>query len=195
MPFKLVFVAATPDAYVLHGEKKLRGLDFLTTASSLLRRVIDDCVTQEHKTFSDRKYYCMAVPNGVAVDSGKFEKSDVCYVLVKDNYLKNYIFYSAEYRCGRSGCSYPFVYKDSVVLTSHVDELAVIQKWIDLGYPGAISISGGTDDPDNPSSGDEETTTIYDIPVVQETTDVKNPTDGYTVFDIIEGADLNTNNQ
>ena len=195
MPFKLVFVAASPDQYVLHGEKKLRGLDFLTTASGLLRRVVDDCVTQEHKTFADRSYYCCAIPNRVAIDSGKYENTDVYYVLVKDNYLKSFLFYSADFRCGRNGANYPFVYKDTVTITSHIDELALIQKWMDLGYPAAISIAGGTEDPDNPSTEDPGTTTLYDIPVVQDVSDVKNPTDGYTVFDIIEGANLDTNNQ
>lgn len=194
MAFKLVFIAASPDQYVLHGEKKLSGLDFLTTAGGLLRRVINDNVGQEHRVFPNRKYYCVAIPSRVAIESGKYEKNDVAYVLVKDNYLSSFIFYSAEFRCGRSATTYPFIYKDTVVLTSHVDELALIQKWIELGYPDTISVSGGVDDPDNPSDVDDPTT-IVDIPIVQNTSDIKNPCDGSTVFDIIEGVSLDTNNQ
>lgn len=193
MAFKLVFMAASPDQYVLHGETKMSGLDFLTTAGGLLRRVVNDNVGQEHRVFSNRKYYCVAIPSRVAIESGKYETSDVAYVLVKDNYLKPYIFYSAEFRCGRSATTYPFIYKDTVVLTSHVDELALIQKWAELGYPDSISISGGVEDPDNPSVDDP--TSITDIPIVQEASDIKNPCNGLTVFDIIEGVDLSTNNQ
>ena len=127
MAFKLVFMAASPDQYVLHGETKMSGLDFLTTAGGLLRRVINDNVGQEHRVFSKRKYYCVAIPSRVAIESGKYETSDVAYVLVKDNYLKPYIFYSAEFRCGRSATTYPFIYKDTVVLTSHIDTQCFVQ--------------------------------------------------------------------
>ena len=69
----------------------------------------------------------------------------------------------------------------------------MIQKWAELGYPDSISISGGVEDPDNPSVDDP--TQIADIPIVQEASDIKNPCNGLTVFDIIEGVDLSTNNQ
>ena len=159
-----------------------------------MRRIVDDNINQEHRTFTDRKYYCMAIPNRVAIDSGKYDNSDVFYVTVRDNYLKPYIFYSAEMRCGRNATAYPFIYKDSVIITSHIDELALVEKWIELGYPSIISLTGGVEDPDDPTTPDDPSspTTIQDIPVVQDASDVKNPADGFTVFDIVE---LDTNNQ
>lgn len=193
MPFKLVFVAANPEQYVFCNEKKLRGLEFLTTAGSLLRRVLDDGISQQHQMLGNRKYYCVAIPNRVAIDSGKYEDTEVFYVHVRNDWLKQFIFYSAEMRCGRNAKNYPFTYKDSVVVTSHIDELAAVERWIELGYPTCIGINPDDPeyvDPDNPSGLD-------DILLVNDVTEVKRPCDGMTVFDIIEepAVDLNTNNQ
>lgn len=198
MPFKLVFCAASPDKFVIKDDKKLKGLEFLTTAGTLLRRVVDECVAQEHRTLPNRQYYCVAIPSRVAADSEKYDNTDTFYVMVSNNYLKNYVFYSADFQCARNQSSFPFAYKDRVVITSHVDELALVQKWIDLGYPATINVSsdGSDTDAEYPTDPDTGATGISGIPVVQEASDVKNPKDGYTVFDIIEDAsNLNTNNQ
>lgn len=209
MPFKLVFVAANPDGYVLKDEKKLRGLEFMMTAGGLLRRVLDDCVSQEHKTLGDRKFYCLAIPNRVAIESEKYEDTDTYYVHVKNDWLKQFIFYSAEYRCGRNAKNYPFMYKDTVMLTSHIDELALVERWIELGYPTYIGVSvgggsgsgsgsgGGSGSGDGPNTPDH-VYQLADIPLVDSVNEVAEPCDGTTVFDVIEGieiSDLDTRNQ
>ena len=151
MAFTLVFCAEGPKNRVLHGDRPLKGLDFLDTAGSIMRRAIDGCSAQEHKTFGDIRNYSVRVPENVAIDSGRFENEDVVYVYVCDNWLKQFIFYSAEMRKGRNSRTYPFQCKDTIVITSHVDELAALQAWAELKYPKYIGIN-----PNEPPKGEGE---------------------------------------
>lgn len=183
MAFRLIICTKIPGKKVLTAEKPLLGVDFFTTATECLRKSIPDNVNMQHKTFGALDKYIITLPGQIAFESRCFESNNDAYLIVPEGYLNKYIFYIA---CESSGTSrsYPFSMGNSVTITSRIDEIAVIQSWVDAGYPDEIR-DAATDNSD-----------ISSIPIVDDTSEL-DPCKLYpncTVLDRIEVANPEANN-
>ena len=182
MGFRLILCTKLPGKKVLKAEKTLSGVDFFTTATECLRKAIPDNITMSHKTFGDLDKYIIQLPAQIAFESGAFESNNDAYLIVPEDYLKAYIFYVA---CETSSQrrTYPFSYGNSVTLTSRIDEIAVIQSWVDAGYPEEIR------------DANSDASDISNIPIVDDTSDIDlcKLYPNCTVLDRIEDANKDIN--
>ena len=147
MEFKLILVPETPDKLILKTEKPLAGLSFIEQASACLRRSLDTKSRMRHNTLGAIAQYEVLVPQAVAIESCKFDTKNVVYVPCEENFLKKFIFYGATIgKCGTGRPVYPY-YSDEVVLSSYIDELAIIDVWRNRDFPDKLTINlGGYDD-------------------------------------------------
>lgn len=170
MEFKLILVPETPDKLLLKPETPLAGLTFIEHASACLRRSLDTTQRMRHSTLGAVAQYELLVPQAIAIESCRFGNTNTIYVPCEENFLKKFIFYGAT--LGRSSTRrnvYPY-YTDEIVLTSYIDELAIIEIWRNRDYPDKLTINlGGYDD----------------IPLVPDTDVVDGPNIGDLVLDDI----------
>ena len=165
MNFTLTLVPTSPDEFVLYAEKPLSGLAFVEAASGCLRRNLDSTTKMRHSTLGNVASYKISVPQAIAIESGWFENKADRYIRCEAGFLDDYIFHGASMSTtGTKRTSYPF-YQGEVVLSSYVDELAVLDTWRSRGYPETLTVklqSNGfqldlvadADDIDNPNIGD-----------------------------------------
>lgn len=146
MAFQLKLVPHDADDCVLENETPISGIEFLSRASSLLRKSVDGCSSMRHQTLGQLHSYTINVPDSVATASGRFENCMEMYVVVENNILSDFIFYTASI----NQCNPSLLYrnmpcaaynKNDVVLYSNIDELAFIDTWMSLGYPDNMSRS------------------------------------------------------
>lgn len=153
MEFKLILAPTTRNDCLLKNETVLNGLNLVMVAANCLRRNLDGNTNIRHQALGTINEYSISVPQAIAVESGWYETSNEMTILVPNNFLRNYIFYMANMNTvsTRRSC-YPY-YQNSIVVTSYIDELAVLDTWKKLGYgdkikaediqDGAIDTSGG----------------------------------------------------
>jgi hypothetical protein len=164
MEFKLILVPETPDKKILKAEKPLAGLAFIEAASECLRRNLDGKSRMRHETLGAVAQYEISVPQAVAIESGVFATTNTVYIPCEENFLADYIFYGAT--IGKTSTrrqTYPY-YTDEIVLSTYVDELAVIDVWRNRNFPTKLTIHLSTDIPmvdeadednvNNPNVGD-----------------------------------------
>lgn len=173
MEFKLVLVPKTPDEYLLNGEKSLCGLAFVEKASRCLRRNLDLKSKTRHNTLGRIAKYEISVPQAIAIESGWFDQKSVRYITCEANVLESYIFYGASMSTATNRPSYPW-YSDEVVLSSYIDELAILDTWRSRGYPKTLTVEYM---PDQVVGGQ--------IPIVPDADDVQNPNLGDLILDDI----------
>lgn len=145
MEFKLRIEADRPTNgdLVLAAETPLSGLQFVQEVGKCLRRSIDHVAKARHYTLGALVTYEMAVPQQMAIESGKFNDSDTYTLIVEHGLLSNFIFYCATIHTGPAGrrC-YPFT-NNEATLSSQIDELAFLNAWAEAGYPSRLMMSGG----------------------------------------------------
>ena len=142
MEFKLILCAKNPSEVVLTPETPLAGLNFIQVAAQCLRRSLDGLTTMRHDTLGTLATYTITVPQALAIESGVFEDSQEFYCVVPNNFLKDYVFYMASMnRAATRKVGYPY-YQDSIVITSYIDELAVLDAWKNNSFTDHI-LTGG----------------------------------------------------
>lgn len=139
MNFKLILVPETPDKALLYPETPLSGLAFIEEASACLRRNLDNQSRCRHQTLGTITQYEISVPQAIAIESERYKTTDTFYLVCESDVLKRFIFYGASMTKMRGGRCYPY-YSDEVVLTSYIDELAIIDLWRERGYPDKIQL-------------------------------------------------------
>lgn len=151
MEFKLKLVPALPGQLVLGAEKPYEGFKFLAEAAKCLRRSLDSSVRHRHQVMGPLHTYNVVVPQTIAMSSNFFETANERYVTVENEFLNDFIFHTAMYTYGKGNrCYYPF-YQDEVVLMSFIDELAVVDTWMQQGYPETLTkVSSDPTVPENP---------------------------------------------
>lgn len=142
MKFTLKLVSVTPDALVLAPETPLSGVKFLEEAGRCLRRNLDGTARCRHQTMGALSTYEISVPQHLAIESGYFENASSRYIPCEHAFLNKFIFHAANYSFASGGnrCYYPY-YSDELVLTSYIDELAVLDTWRSRGYPDKLDIT------------------------------------------------------
>jgi len=176
MEFKLILVPKTPDEYLLYAERPIRGLAFVEKASRCLRRNLDSKTKTRHTTLGSIARYEISVPQALAVESGWFDEKSERYLTCEAGILAKYIFYGASMSTTANRPSYPW-YSDEIVLTSYIDELAILDTWRSRGYPANLTV-------------DLEIEGGMNFPVVGDADDVKNPQDGDIVLDDLTNDDI-----
>lgn len=161
MEFVLKLVPALPGQLVLGAEKPYEGFKFLEEAAKCLRRSLDSSIRHRHQVMGPLSTYNVVVPQAIAVSSNFFEMDNEQYVTVENEFLNDFIFHTAMYTHGRGNrCYYPF-YQDEVVLMSFIDELAVVDAWMQQGYPEALTkVNPDPSVPENPDQSDPDTEAI-----------------------------------
>lgn len=146
MPFQLKLVPHTAAEHVLENEIPISGVEFLEKASALLRKSIDGCTNMRHITLGTLSSYTINIPDDVAIRSGKFENNMSMYVVVENDLLKDFIFYTATMmtNCSTASVTYrhicaPYNGNGGVLLHSNIDELAFVDTWVKLNYPETMT--------------------------------------------------------
>ena len=175
MEFKLVLVAKSPEEFILHAEKPLAGLKFMEIAVKCLHRNLDTQTRMRHNTLGNISRYEISVPQSVAIESGWFTEKNVRYIYCDENTLSKYIFYGAAMStCGTRRSCYPYM-QDEIVLTSYIDEIAILNVWRNRGYPDEFNYDYDSD---------------FDIDIVPDADDVDGPDVGDMVLDdLLQGKD------
>ena len=144
MQFNLVLVAARPDELILTAETPLAGVKFLEEAGRCLRRNLDCGSKYRHQTIGNLSTYTISVPQQIAIESTWFEAKSTRYLTVSHGFLNSYIFHAATFSYGTANRTYYPYYQNEIVLTSLIDELAVLDFWRENGYPAVLTAEGGS---------------------------------------------------
>lgn len=139
MQFNLVLIAARPDELILTAETPLAGVSFLEEAGRCLRRNLDGSSKYRHQTLGNLSTYTISVPQQIAIESGWFDSKSTRYLTLSHGFLNDYIFHAANFTYGTANRTYYPYYQNEIVLTSLVDELAVLDCWREKGYPAVLS--------------------------------------------------------
>lgn len=163
MSFKITLVPPIPSEAVLCAEKPINGLEFISIAESCLRRVVGCCEPQTHNTLGRLTNYPIQLTEEMAIASGLFETTNEVYVIVPNDALKKFLFYTAEKRSSTAGTTvsrvYPY-YKTGTILHSHVDEFAFLETWQKYGYPTSlVGLIDGAESAGNGGSDNTDTST------------------------------------
>lgn len=177
MKFTLRLVPMTPEELVLTAEIPLSGVNFMAEAGRCLRRDLDTALRARHITLGNLARYDMSVPQQIAIESNFFQDKDLRYLPVSHGLLNRFIFHAATFRYGSSGKNYYPYYQNEIVLSSYIDELAVIDLWRSRGYPDTIT--------------DKINTGNVQIPLVDDAEDVTNvaQTGDVVLDDLYAGID------
>ena len=147
MAFRLILCTKLPGKKVLTEEKAISGTALFTIATECLRKTISDSSKLTHRTFGALDKYIINIPAQIAFASEKYSDNNDFYLIVPEGYLNGFIFYIASETSAQRNC-YPFTYQDAITLTSRIDEIRVIQEWVDAGYPQDIDTNISTDPDD-----------------------------------------------
>ena len=164
MKFTLRLVPMTPEELVLTAETPLSGVNFMAEAGRCLRRDLDTALRARHITLGNLARYDMSVPQQIAIESNFFQDKDLRYLPVSHGLLNRFIFHAATFRYGSSGKNYYPYYQNEIVLSSYIDELAILETWRNRGYPNEFNVNydedcnidlvPDADDVDKPDVGD-----------------------------------------
>ena len=141
MQFTLKLVPVVPNELVLIAEKPLSGVKFLEEAGKCLRRNLDCNARCRHQTLGNLAQYNISVPQQIAIESNWFEDKSERYVTVEHGLLNKFIFHATAFTFGTGTRTYYPYYQNEIVLTSYIDELAVLDLWRNRGYPESITES------------------------------------------------------
>lgn len=157
MSFQIILVPPTPAEAVLCSETPISGLEFVSIAEQCLRRVIGGCEKQTHNTLGRLTNYPIRLTDKMAIESGLFDKTTEVYVIIPNDALKKFLFYTAEQRTNSAGTTvsrvYPY-YTTGAVINSRVDEFAFLETWQKYGYPTSmVGLIDGTEATENDNTG------------------------------------------
>lgn len=134
--FKISLVPPLPNGAVLEDTETVAGLEFIEIAESSLRRVLEDGENKIFEGLGRIRTYDITIPTETAMKSGLFSDKNTVYVVVPNNFLKQFLFYSVVSSGGAGTHSYGhrYTFGKSVIVSTKVDEFAVIDAWEKFGY-------------------------------------------------------------
>lgn len=155
MGFQITLVPPTPSEAVLCAETPVHGLEFVAIAEQCLRRVIGGSETQTHNILGRLTNYPIQLTDKMAIESGLFEKTNNVYIIVPNNALKKYIFYTADRKTVTAGTTVSRIYPNyatGAIITSRIDEFAFLEDWQKFSYPTSMVGLIDAIEPDQPTS-------------------------------------------